>query len=155
MFFDDPEAAFSNFRKALRPGGRLTFVCWPTPQDNQFMTIPIAAASRHITLPQPGAPEAPGPFAFADPARVKRILSHAGFGEVETDRVIEKVGGGTLDGTAQMLLELGPLNSVLDEIDERAQRAIFKDIRVALTGFESSGRVLLDGAAWLVNARAA
>jgi ubiquinone/menaquinone biosynthesis C-methylase UbiE len=26
MFFDDPEAAFSNFRQALRPSGRLSFV---------------------------------------------------------------------------------------------------------------------------------
>jgi ubiquinone/menaquinone biosynthesis C-methylase UbiE len=34
MFFDDPEAAFSNFRQALRPSGRLSFVCWPAPQDN-------------------------------------------------------------------------------------------------------------------------
>lgn len=147
--------AFSNFRKALHRAGRLSFVCWPAPQDNQFMTIPIAAASRHITLPQPGDPEAPGPFAFADPARAQLILSRAGFGDIETDRVIEKVGGGTLDETARMLLELGPLDSVLDEIDEKTRRAIFEGICGALTGFASSGRVLLDAAAWLVTARAA
>jgi hypothetical protein len=28
------------------------------------MTIPIAAVSRHLALPQPGYLEAPGPFAF-------------------------------------------------------------------------------------------
>ena len=38
MFFDDSEAAFQNLGKALRPGGRLSFVCWPAPQENQFMT---------------------------------------------------------------------------------------------------------------------
>lgn len=152
MFFDDPEAAFSNFRGALRSGGRVSFVCWPAPQDNQFMTIPIAAASRHITLPQPGDPEAPGPFAFADLARVKRLLSRAGFGDIQTEPVIEKVGGNTLDGSARMLLELGPLSSVLDEIDEKARRAIFEDIRSALAGFESSDGARLDATAWLVTA---
>jgi ubiquinone/menaquinone biosynthesis C-methylase UbiE len=156
MFFDDPEAAFSNFRTALRSAGRLSFVCWPAPRENQFMTIPIAAASRHITLPQTGDPEAPGAFAFSDPVRVKRILSRAGFSEIEIDRMVEKVGGGTIDETARMLLELGPLNSVLDEIDRTTRRAIFEDIRRALTGSQSWGRApLIDATAWLVTARAA
>jgi SAM-dependent methyltransferase len=152
MFFDDPEVAFGNLRSALRSGGLLTFVCWPAPRDNQFMMIPLAAAARHITLPEPGDPQAPGPFAFADPERVRRILSRSGFSEIQTDRVIEKVGGGTLDETASMLLQLGPLNSILDSIDERTRSAILADIRSALTDFESSGHVLLDAAAWLVTA---
>jgi SAM-dependent methyltransferase len=28
MFFDDPVGAFANLHKALKPGGRLAFVCW-------------------------------------------------------------------------------------------------------------------------------
>ena len=28
MFFTDPAAAFANIRTALKPGGRLAFVCW-------------------------------------------------------------------------------------------------------------------------------
>src|SRR5262249_29607644 len=28
MFFDDPPAAFANLRRALKPGGRLSFLCW-------------------------------------------------------------------------------------------------------------------------------
>src|SRR6266403_1965821 len=28
MFFADPTAAFTNLRAALRPGGRLAFICW-------------------------------------------------------------------------------------------------------------------------------
>jgi ubiquinone/menaquinone biosynthesis C-methylase UbiE len=153
MFFDDPEAAFRNLEMALRPGGRLSFVCWPAPQENQFMTIPIAAASRHVTLPAAGEPDAPGPFAFADPERVRRILSRAGFVEVGTDRVVEKVGGGTRDETARMLLELGPLSSILEEIDQKTRDAILEDIRMALSSFESSGRAWIDAAAWLVTAR--
>ena len=155
MFFDDPEAAFSNLRKALRPGGRLSFVCWPAAHENQFMTIPTAAASRHITLPQPGDPEAPGALGFADPARVKRILSRAGFSDIEIGRVVEKVGGGTLDQTAQMLLELGALNAIAEGLDERTRAAILADIRTALAPFESAGRVSLDATSWLVTASVA
>src|ERR1044071_8244430 len=28
MFFDDPTGAFAHMRRALRPGGRVAFVCW-------------------------------------------------------------------------------------------------------------------------------
>ena len=28
MFFDQPIAAFRNIRSAMKPGGRLAFVCW-------------------------------------------------------------------------------------------------------------------------------
>ena len=107
MFFDEPDAAFANLRAALRPGGRLSFVCWPAPRENQFITIPVAAATRHITLPEPGDPDAPGPFAFAEPERVRSVRSRAGFSDIETERVIEKVGGGTLDETANQLAEVG------------------------------------------------
>jgi ubiquinone/menaquinone biosynthesis C-methylase UbiE len=154
MFFDDPEAAFGNLRRAVRPGGRLGFLCWPSPRDNLFMTIPVEAASRHIAFPQSGDPNAPGPFAFADPSQVSRILSRSGFGEIAMDRVTEKVGGGTLDESAGMLLGFGVLDSVLETIDAKTRGAILADIRSALGRFESQGRVLLDAVAWLVAARA-
>jgi SAM-dependent methyltransferase len=142
MFFDDPEAAFGNLRRAVRPG-RLSFVCWPVPRDNLFVTMPAEAASRHIALPQSGDPNAPGPFAFADPGRVSRILSRSGFGEIAMDRVTEKVGGGTLDESAGMLLGFGVLDSVLETIDGRTRGAILADIRSVLGRFESQGRVLM------------
>jgi len=152
MFFDEPDAAFANLRAALRPGGRLSFVCWPAPRENQFITIPVAAATRHITLPEPGDPDAPGPFAFAEPERVRSILSRAGFSDIETERVIEKVGGGTLDETANQLAEVGPLSSILDSIDDQTRRAIVADIRAALAGLASQGRDSLDAVSWLVSA---
>src|SRR5262249_50822578 len=80
MFFDDPTAAFTNIRKALKPGGRLAFVCWRTPQENEGVTAVARAAQPLLPPTQPPAdPFAPGPFAFADLARVEGILLKAGF----------------------------------------------------------------------------
>ena len=153
MFFDDPEGAFRHLRSALRPSGRIAFVCWPAPQENLFITIPMGAAARHITLPAPSEPNAPGPFAFADPDRVRGILSRSGFVDIEIDRVTEKVGGGTLEETTEMLVQLGPLADTLNSLDDATQSAIRTDIRSALTCFEMAGRVLLDASAWLATAR--
>jgi len=153
MFFDDPEIAFQNIRAALRSGGRLAFVAWPAPAENKFVSIPLAAAHKHMTLPAPGDPNAPGPFAFANIERVRTLLSRSGFSQIVAERVTEKVGGGSLDETAEMLLQLGPLADALNELDEPTRRAIRADVHSALVPFEVSGRVLLDASAWLVTAR--
>ncbi|MBO0711372.1 MAG: class I SAM-dependent methyltransferase [Acetobacteraceae bacterium] len=153
MFFDNPIAAFANIRSALRPDGLLTFVCWPAPEENPFMMIPLVAAARHITMPEPGPPDAPGPFAFADIERVRRILSQAGFGTIETDRLTETIGGGTRDETASMLLELGPINRIVEGIDAETKDAILADIRASLADYESAGCVRLAATVWLVTAR--
>jgi SAM-dependent methyltransferase len=45
MFFADPVAAFGNVRRALRPGGTLSFVCWQSVFDNEWMLIPGMAVA--------------------------------------------------------------------------------------------------------------
>ena len=79
MFFADPTAAFINIRRSLRPNGRLAFVCWRALEENPLDILPLSAASAHLP-PQPAHdPDAPGPFAFANPDRVRGILESAGF----------------------------------------------------------------------------
>src|SRR6185503_11565956 len=63
MFFTDPPAAFTNLRRALRPGGRVAFVCWQPLAENPWLLVPLSTAAQHIQLPPPPAPGAPGPFA--------------------------------------------------------------------------------------------
>lgn len=79
MFFADPTQAFRNLRRATKVGGRLAFICWRTLAENPFATVPMSAALRHLPPQPPPDPNAPGPFAFADPVRVGHILTEAGF----------------------------------------------------------------------------
>ncbi len=44
MTFNDPVAAFANFRRILRPSGALAFSCWRSLQDNELDRLPLAAA---------------------------------------------------------------------------------------------------------------
>ncbi len=79
MFFAEPVIAFANFKRALKPDGRMVFICWRAPQDNPWATVSLRAAQPFLPpLPRPG-PEDPGQFAFGDRARVERILKEAGF----------------------------------------------------------------------------
>jgi SAM-dependent methyltransferase len=82
MFFADPRAAFANLAAALRPGGRLAFLCWQDLTGNPWLTIPFAAAAAHVTLPELPAADEPGPFSLADPQRTRDLLTEAGLGSI-------------------------------------------------------------------------
>src|SRR5262245_41495163 len=56
MFFADPPAAFANLRTALRPDGRLAFICWQELKRNPWCLVPLMAVARHVELPPPPAP---------------------------------------------------------------------------------------------------
>ena len=80
MFFGDPVAAFKNLRRALKPAGRLVFLCWRTPQENPWGLVPMRAAQPFLPPMRRPGPEDPGQYSFGDRARVERILKEAGFG---------------------------------------------------------------------------
>lgn len=154
MFFADPVAAFRNIRSALKPGGRLAFVCWRPAAENQVMTVAMAAAAPFLPpTPPPADPTAPGPFAFADPVRTRGILADAGFTDIAIVPHNEKVGGGNLDQTLELSLRVGPLGSFLRENPAQRDAAVAA-VRQALAAHDGPDGVKLDSATWIVSARA-
>ena len=157
MFFTDPVAAFTNLRAALRPGGRLAFVCWQALPENPWLFVPLRAAAQHLTLPPPPAPDAPGPFAFADPERVRGILARAGFGDIvleELHTTLTLGGGGTVDQAVRFLTEgVGPVSGVLREADPAVRPTVAAAVRAAIAPFHTPQGVRMGSAAWIVTAR--
>jgi ubiquinone/menaquinone biosynthesis C-methylase UbiE len=155
MFFADPDAAFANLRRALRPGGRLAFVCWRTLPENPWMAVPLGAALQHLPPPPIPAPGAPGPFAFADAERVRGILTRAGFAEPRFEKVDEVLsigGGGDLDATVNFLLQLGPTAAALREAGAEKARVVGAAVRESLVPFMTGDGVRMPSASWVVTA---
>src|SRR5436305_658987 len=121
MFFADPEAAFANIARALRPGGRLTFACCQELFANEWMFIPGAAA---ITvsgeMPPMPAPGEPGPFSLADPARIEALLTGAGFGAIEVAPANQEivVGADWVDRAVTAMSGIGVVREVLAKRDD-------------------------------------
>ena len=161
MFFEDPVAAFAHMRGALKPGGRLAFACWRGAAENDWARLPMGAVRDLVPASPPPDPEAPGPFSFADPDRIMRILAAAGFTAVTItpcDHSIPFGRGETreaaIDDAVAMAFEIGPLSRALadqgDEVLARAGAAV----RAAFAERPGENAVLIDGAAWIVKARA-
>ena len=157
MFFADPVLSFRNLRGALRPKGRLIFACWREPRENGWMMAPLMAAYKHVPkLPQLG-PEDPGPFSFADEVRVRRILSAAGFTDIEMEAcplTFDVAAGRGLEAAVQGALEIGPASRALEGHPPDVVAAAVQSIRETLTPFAKGQSVLLPGAIWLVTANA-
>lgn len=157
MFFGDPTAAFANLRRAARPGARLVFACWRALNENPWMLVPLQAAQTLVPpLPRPG-PEDPGPFAFADTARVTRILTGAGWTTprfTKLDVTLDIAGGGGMEAATDHATRIGAAARLLADQDKATQRAAKEAIRAALAPHATpSGRVGLGGAVWLVESR--
>ncbi|ODV40509.1 SAM-dependent methyltransferase [Cupriavidus sp. UYMMa02A] len=160
MFFDDPIAAFAHMRRALRPGGRVVFVCWRGAAENDWVRLPMGALKGIVPPSALPDPEAPGPFSFGDRGRVARILTAAGFTDIAIapfDASVPFGEGGTrdaaIDDAVKMTLEVGPLSRALadqpDDIRARASAAV----RAAFAGLPGERSVMINGAAWIVMAR--
>lgn len=158
MFFADPIAAFTNIRRALKPGGRLAFVCWQSVKLNSWVTVPLNAALAHVPPPEKLPPGAPGPFAFADAERTQHILSSAGFRNIAITPMtlpapIAPPGPDSLDEATYFVSEIGPVSGVLELADEGPREKARDAIRVALAPLVSDKGVVLEAACWFVGAR--
>jgi SAM-dependent methyltransferase len=156
MFFDAPVAAFANMRKALKPGGRMSFVCWRTPPENPWASAPLMAAKPFLPEQPPPDPLAPGPFAFADAKRLEAILAQSGFSDIRIEKLDSVMTVGTdLDLAASQTLQIGPLSRAVGEVDDATRAAIVEAVCGALAKFVApNGEITLPAACWLVAARA-
>lgn len=149
MGFRDPEAAFSNLRRILRPGGQLGFVCWRALDENELDHFPLAAAGLDAPVDQT-------PFSFADPDTISHTLHAAGFTAITLAPHDEDVSSGDLDAMVQVLSSVGPLGRILRETPDLRARAEPR-LRAALAarraGRGDPASVHLRASVWIVTAR--
>jgi SAM-dependent methyltransferase len=151
MFFADPLAAFSNIRRSLRRGGRLAFVCWRPLRENPWMLEPLEAAGPALPPTPPSDPDAPGPFAFADPRKVRAILSGAGFDRIDIDAFDADVGAGSLEESLTLALRVGPLGGAVREHPE-CEPAVREAVRGVLERHLTAQGVRMRAGVWIVTA---
>jgi SAM-dependent methyltransferase len=145
MAFRDPVATFSNFRRMIRPSGRLAFVCWRALGENELDLLPLQAAGLEDRLD-------PTPFSFAAPGYIRGTLQTAGFRQVAIQAHDEMVSSGDLDAMIVVLLSVGPLGKIIRE-NPKMRAAAEPRVRAALAERGSQSAVALNAATWVVTAR--
>ncbi len=163
MFFADPVAAFGTLRSATVGGGRLTFVCWQSVENNPWFSVPAQAI-----LTTPGVPEqprqppgAPGPFAFGEPDRLRSILENAGWAQLDIrphHDQIELDEDGVEHRIEMALARVLPNPRGEPEEGEGEDGRLLRmqaadRARHAMAAYRDGGRARFPRAAWIVTAR--
>ncbi|MEU0536781.1 class I SAM-dependent methyltransferase [Amycolatopsis tolypomycina] len=151
MFFADPVAAFANVRRALRPGGRLAFLCMTALAGTDLGRVFGAMAEY---LPQPTGPDGSGPTSFADPEHTRAVLTGAGFEDVACTHVeADQVWGRDVPDATRFIADWGPVRHHLGLVDPATAAKATEALTAALEPFAGPEAVRLRGTAWLVTGR--
>ena len=159
MFFTEPETAFANLRRALKPRGRLTAVVWAPRALNAWATGPADVVGRHLSLPPPPAADAPGPFALGDPRRVRWLLAGAGFGDAQLTpwRGVQYVGGpgrqGAIDRAVAFTMNGMSYGHLVARANGDTQDRLKADLTAFYTTHANARGVALPARAWWISAR--
>jgi SAM-dependent methyltransferase len=154
MFFENPEAAFANLARALRPGGRLLFVSWQDPLKSEWIAVALAAAIPLLgRAPDLGTPGTAGPWAFADGDRLTRLITAGGFHDVRLETVTrpQRVGD-DVDDAVGFVLSLPESQQLFAGAPEDTVAAAVAAVRAAFAPYAGPEGVVLDATAWLVSA---
>jgi hypothetical protein len=119
--------------------------------------VPLQAVYRHVPRLPPVGPEDPGPFAFASPERIERILHEAGFADIRIaphDLSLDISAGGGIESAVQTAVVIGPANRALEDASAEARAAAVEAVRHDLKPYARGEGVWLGGAVWIVSATA-
>jgi SAM-dependent methyltransferase len=146
MLVADPETALRETRRVLRPGGRVALSAWAEPADNPWMRVPSQELQTMGASELPD-PDAPGGFAFRDPARIRRLLEETGFTDIVIEQLDVVFRHDDLDAWWDVQLDISPSladavreltpaqrDDLRDAIDERFAPYVAPDGTVALPG---------------------
>lgn len=155
MFFADPAAAFANIRKALKPMGRVTFICWAPVPENDWITIPMGAALQQLPRPEPMPPNSPGPFGLSDRAFTEQVLSDAGYSNINvtsTQPTMRFGHGMERDRAADFFIDAGPVSRVLTGAPPEQVETVRQAISEAIMPHYDGETVNLKASCWIVTA---
>jgi SAM-dependent methyltransferase len=150
MFFGDPAAAFTNIAAAVRPGGRLAFLCWQDDTRNEVFAIPLRA------LKSSGAPVLQADDdPFADPQWVTGLLAGTGWTDIRVDAVSEpaRMGSDAAD-VVNYTRHMPRIRALTAELaDPAGTEAAFATMTREYAARERPDGVWVHASAWLVSAR--
>jgi SAM-dependent methyltransferase len=135
MLVADPTAAGREALRVLRPGGRVVFAVWGPPSANPWLSTLLDAVSARLGAQIPPA-GIPGPFALAGDGVLARVLSGAGFEDVDVRTVATPLHVASIDEWWTVVPSLaGPVATIVSSMPRDVTSAIRAEAGSALREF--------------------
>lgn len=149
MFFTEPDKAFANIARALRPGARFVQLVWQDVEYQGWHTTIRQALAEGRTVPATG-----GAFSLADPATAERLLTNAGFKEIEVTDVREPVYyGPDAEVACNAARSLQLTQNLLADLDPTQTEQALQRLHDTFNTHHTGDGIWLNTRAWLITAR--
>ena len=155
MLLADPVAGCTAIRRSLRPGARLAATVFRDGTANPWLPLVLLGAAPHLgALPPLPMGEEPGPFAFAQPARIQRVLTAAGFENISIrPHDVTLDAPADPDTVAEWLIEVGPASAAYRAAPPARQAAARSATARLLDRYRDAGAAYkLPAGHWLITA---
>ena len=116
-----------------------TLAVWGAVERNPFFTTAMVALVErgHLTPPAAGGP---GPFALANPGRLRAMLEDAGFRDVHTEELSGCFAIPDIDEYVQTIADTaGPIGLAVQTLSDADRRTVTAQCEAALERFKSNG----------------
>lgn len=139
MYMPHPVTALREWRRALRPGGRVAVAVFSTPDRNSWGAVPASIIRRRAQLPPP-VPGQPGPFSLGGPGVLEDIFRQAGFANPEVRAVPAPHGAASAAEYVGVTREaFGGFNAMMANLSPEERESVWNEIEGSMRSFESLG----------------
>ncbi|MGE5089397.1 MAG: class I SAM-dependent methyltransferase [Candidatus Levyibacteriota bacterium] len=139
MYMPHPVAALREWRRVLRPGGRVAVVVFSTPERNNWGAMPASIIRRRAQLPPP-VPGQPGPFSLGGPGVLEGIFNQAGFAEPEIRAVPVPHRATSAAEYVRVAREaFGAFNAMMAHLPPQERDSVWSEVEGSMRSFESPG----------------
>lgn len=139
MYMPHPVTALREWRRALRPGGRVAVAVFSTPERNTWGAMPASIIRRRAQLPPP-VPGQPGPFSLGGPGVLEGAFRQAGFADPDIRTVPVPHGAASAADYVRVASEaFGGFNAMMAHLPARERESVWSEIEGSMRSFESPG----------------
>ena len=152
MFFRDPELAFHELLRVLRPHARACFLAWG-PSDQPYWATTIGVVHRAVGGPL--LPSGADPFRFADPGSLSRTMQAAGFREVTAEsRTIPWTWPGPVEEIWEQFRTTSVIcRPLLERVPEGVWPKIHEEVHAAIRPYFDGEKVAFGASVVLASGR--
>ncbi|MGH2896340.1 MAG: hypothetical protein ACRDPM_24145, partial [Solirubrobacteraceae bacterium] len=126
----------------------LALAVWGPPERNPFFAIVGMKLVEGGQLPTPEPPPAPGIFSMASEKRTRRLLEHAGFGEIRIAELEVRHPIPDIEEYIRFTADTaGPVGLAVRELSDEDREALTAEIEEAFEPFSTGDGYELPGVA--------
>jgi SAM-dependent methyltransferase len=137
MYMPHPATALREWRRVLRPGGRVAVAVFSTPDRNPWGAVPAAIIRRRAQLPPP-VPGQPGPFGLGGAGVLEGLFRDAGFADAQVRAVPVPHRAATAAEYVAVAREaFGGFNAMMGRLPVEERESVWNEVEAAMREFES------------------